>query len=41
MIAHVGCLRLQAGEFDSIDVTVRPRWKISELNRPGELKDDG
>ncbi len=41
MIAYVGCLRLLAGESESIDVSVRPRWKISELNRPGESIDDG
>lgn len=35
MIAYVGCLRLQAGESDANDVSVRPRWKISELKRPG------
>jgi N6-L-threonylcarbamoyladenine synthase len=35
MIAYVGCLRLQAGESDDNDVSVRPRWKISELQRPG------
>ena len=35
MIAYVGCLRLQAGESDANDVSVRPRWKISELQRPG------
>ena len=36
MIAYVGCLRLQAGETEGIGVTVKPRWKISELNIPGE-----
>jgi N6-L-threonylcarbamoyladenine synthase len=36
MIAYVGCLRLQAGESEDIAVTVKPRWKISELKSPGE-----
>lgn len=36
MIAYVGCLRLQAGESEDIAVTVKPRWKISELKPPGE-----
>ena len=37
MIAYVGCLRLQAGESEEMAVAVRPRWKISELRKPGEL----
>ncbi|MFW2438388.1 MAG: tRNA (adenosine(37)-N6)-threonylcarbamoyltransferase complex transferase subunit TsaD [Arenicellales bacterium] len=35
MIAYVGCLRLLAGESESMAVAVRPRWKISELKKPG------
>jgi N6-L-threonylcarbamoyladenine synthase len=38
MIAYAGSLRLQAGEADTMDVSVRPRWKISELNKPGETQ---
>ena len=36
MIAYAGYLRLRAGERDNAGVTVRPRWKISELQAPGE-----
>jgi N6-L-threonylcarbamoyladenine synthase len=36
MIAYAGYQRLLAGESETIDVSVRPRWKISELHRPGE-----
>ena len=35
MIAYVGCLRLMAGESEGVAVAVRPRWKISELEKPG------
>jgi N6-L-threonylcarbamoyladenine synthase len=35
MIAQIGCLRLQGGEADSLAVGVRPRWRLSELERPG------
>ncbi|GBE08419.1 MAG TPA: tRNA (adenosine(37)-N6)-threonylcarbamoyltransferase complex transferase subunit TsaD [Gammaproteobacteria bacterium] len=38
MIAYAGCLRLLAGESEGIAVAVRPRWKISELMKPGEAK---
>jgi N6-L-threonylcarbamoyladenine synthase len=36
MIAYAGYLRLLAGENDDAGVSVRPRWKISDLLRPGE-----
>jgi N6-L-threonylcarbamoyladenine synthase len=35
MIAQVGCLRLQAGERDPVNIQVRPRWRMSELAPPG------
>ncbi len=38
MIAYAGCLRLLAGESEGMAVAVRPRWKISELKKPGEAK---
>lgn len=31
MIAYTGCQRLLAGERESLDVTVYPRWSLSEL----------
>ncbi|PCJ17626.1 MAG: tRNA (adenosine(37)-N6)-threonylcarbamoyltransferase complex transferase subunit TsaD [Gammaproteobacteria bacterium] len=31
MIAHVGCLRLDAGQSTPLDVAVRARWPLSEL----------
>ena len=36
MIAHVGCLRLQGGEHDALDVSVRPRWSLEDLRPPGQ-----
>ncbi len=38
MIAYVGCLRLSAGESEGMAVAVKPRWKLSELKKPGERK---
>ncbi len=35
MIALVGSLRLTAGEQSGSDITVRPRWPLSELCCPG------
>lgn len=32
MIAHVGCLRLSAGEKAPLDVAVRARWPLGELS---------
>ena len=34
MIAYAGALRLAAGETDSADVEVRPRWPMTELRAP-------
>ena len=34
MIAYAGALRLAAGEADSADVEVRPRWPMTELQAP-------
>ena len=34
MIAYAGALRLAAGEADSADVEVRPRWPMTELRAP-------
>lgn len=34
MIAHAGALRLAAGEHDTGDVMVRPRWPLDELQPP-------
>ena len=34
MIAFAGALRLLAGEVDSLDAEVRPRWPMTELNAP-------
>ena len=34
MIAYAGALRLVAGEADSADSQVRPRWPITELSAP-------
>ena len=34
MIAYAGALRLAAGETDSADVEVRPRWPMTELKAP-------
>lgn len=34
MIAYAGALRLVAGEADSADVEVRPRWPMTELRAP-------
>jgi N6-L-threonylcarbamoyladenine synthase len=34
MIAHVGCLRLQAGERTELGVRVRARWPLTELRPP-------
>lgn len=35
MIAHVGCLRLVAGEHDEPVIRARPRWPLVELGQPG------
>jgi len=32
MIAHAGCLRLLAGEREPLEVKVRARWPLAELN---------
>jgi N6-L-threonylcarbamoyladenine synthase len=34
MIAYAGALRLKAGEVDSLDAEVRPRWPMTELTAP-------
>jgi N6-L-threonylcarbamoyladenine synthase len=35
MIAHVGCLRMAAGQSDGGQaVALRPRWPLSELEPP-------
>jgi len=34
MIAYAGALRLLAGEVDSADAEVRPRWPMTELTAP-------
>jgi N6-L-threonylcarbamoyladenine synthase len=34
MIAYAGALRLKAGEVDSPDAEVRPRWPMTELRAP-------
>jgi N6-L-threonylcarbamoyladenine synthase len=34
MIAYAGALRMAAGERDSADAEVRPRWPMTELNAP-------
>ncbi len=34
MIAYAGALRLLAGEVDSLDAEVRPRWPMTELTAP-------
>lgn len=31
MIAYAGCMRLQAGQQSHLDVQIRPRWDLSEL----------
>ena len=31
MIAYAGCQRLQAGQYDGPEFTVRPRWSLSDL----------
>jgi len=31
MIAYAGCLRLQAGECESLALTARPRWPLPSL----------
>lgn len=36
MIALAGALRLQAGEFTDLGVSVRARWPLSELAEPGK-----
>ena len=35
MIAHVGCLRLSAGQTTPLDVAVRARWALNELEAMG------
>ena len=35
MIAYAGCQRLLAGECDTAERVVRPRWPLDELARPG------
>lgn len=34
MIAHVGCLRLMAGESQPLSIGARPRWPMDELEQP-------
>jgi N6-L-threonylcarbamoyladenine synthase len=34
MIALLGCLRLQAGEHDGLEVRARARWPLAELAAP-------
>ena len=34
MIAYAGYQRLLAGEYDELNIKVRPRWPIAELNIP-------
>ncbi len=34
MIAHVGCLRLLAGESQPLSINARPRWPMDELAKP-------
>jgi N6-L-threonylcarbamoyladenine synthase len=34
MIAYAGALRLKAGQVDSLDAEVRPRWPMTELTAP-------
>ncbi|MBB3062213.1 tRNA (adenosine(37)-N6)-threonylcarbamoyltransferase complex transferase subunit TsaD [Microbulbifer rhizosphaerae] len=31
MIAYAGCLRLKGGQRENLDITVRPRWPLTEL----------
>ena len=38
MIAYAGALRLAAGETDSADAEVRPRWPMTELAAPRAAK---
>ncbi|MCW9013831.1 MAG: tRNA (adenosine(37)-N6)-threonylcarbamoyltransferase complex transferase subunit TsaD [Gammaproteobacteria bacterium] len=33
MIAHVGCLRLQAGQQEDLQINTRARWPIDELEK--------
>ena len=35
MIAYAGCQRLLAGETDDLTISGRPRWPLTELNKPG------
>ncbi len=35
MIAYAGCQRLLAGESDDLTISGRPRWPLTELERPG------
>ena len=35
MIAHVGALRMAAGERSPLGVAVRARWPLTELSKPG------
>jgi N6-L-threonylcarbamoyladenine synthase len=39
MIAHVGALRLAAGERSPLGVVVRARWPLTELKPPGSADD--
>jgi len=36
MIAHVGCLRLLAGEHQPLDIAARARWPMDELEPPSQ-----
>jgi len=34
MIAYAGCLRLEAGQRDNLQILVRPRWSLTDLILP-------
>jgi len=34
MIAYVGCQRLLAGQRDTFNIEVNPRWQLQDLNQP-------
>ncbi|MCK9488956.1 MAG: tRNA (adenosine(37)-N6)-threonylcarbamoyltransferase complex transferase subunit TsaD [Xanthomonadales bacterium] len=40
MIALAGMLRLQAGQAGSLDIQVRPRWPLTQLQPPAALAGD-
>ncbi len=35
MIAYAGCQRLLAGESDDLTISGRPRWPLTDLQKPG------